>query len=86
MNYNDGFGWLLMNLIGPAILGLLLAWGGYQSYLWRKRRGRPVDARTIGHDERPTGRTLAALGLPVLATFVLIAIVIVTHVGHGGAG
>ena len=86
MNYNDGFGWLLMNLIGPAILGLLLAWGGYQSWLWRKRRGRPVDARTIGHDERPTGRTLAALGLPVLATFVLIAIVVATHIGHGGAG
>ena len=49
MNYNDGFGWLLMNLIGPAILGLILAYGGYQSWLWRKRRGRPLDARIVGH-------------------------------------
>ena len=27
MNSNDGLGWLLMNFIGPAVLGLLLAEG-----------------------------------------------------------
>ncbi|HKG82641.1 MAG TPA: hypothetical protein VKB16_05720 [Beijerinckiaceae bacterium] len=84
MNYNDGLGWLLMNFIGPAVLGLLLAWGGYQSYMWRRQRGKPIDARTIGHDPEPTGRYIAALGLPVLATFALIAIVVATHVGHHG--
>lgn len=84
MNYNDGLGWLLMNLIGPAILGLALAWGGYQSYRWRQRRGRPLDARAVGHDPEPTGRYLAALGLPVLATFALIAVVVMTHLGGHG--
>ena len=46
-------------------------------------RGKPVDARVIGHDDAPTGQYLLALGLPVLASFVLIAIVIVTHLGRG---
>jgi hypothetical protein len=45
MNYIEGFGVLLMNFIGPAILALILAYGGYQTYLWRRRRGKPVDAR-----------------------------------------
>ena len=83
MNYIEGFGLLLMNFIGPAILALILAYGGYQTYLWRRRRGKPVDARIIGHDDAPTGQYLLALGLPVLASFVLIAIVIVTHLGRG---
>jgi hypothetical protein len=39
---------------------------------------------SIGHDPEPTGRYIAALGLPVLATFALIAIVVATHVGHHG--
>jgi len=82
MNYIEGFGVLLMNFIGPAILALILAYGGYQTYLWRRRRGKPVDARVIGHDDAPTGQYLLALGLPVLASFVLIAIVIVTHLGR----
>ena len=81
MNYIEGFGLLLMNFIGPAILAL--TYGGYQTYLWRRRRGKPVDARVIGHDDEPTGHYLLALGLPVLAAFVIIAIVIVTHVGRG---
>lgn len=84
MNYNDGFGWLLMDIIGPLLLALLLAWGGYQTYLWRRRVGKPIDARSIGHDPAPTGRILAALGLPVLATFALIAIVLMTHLGPQG--
>jgi predicted PurR-regulated permease PerM len=71
MNYIEGFGLLLMNFIGPAILALMLAYGGYQTYLWRRRRGKP------------TGQYLLALGLPVLASFVLIAIVIITHLGRG---
>ena len=32
MNYIEGFGLLLMNFIGPAILALILAYGGYQTY------------------------------------------------------
>jgi hypothetical protein len=97
MSYNDGLGWLLMNLIGPILLGLLLAWGGYQTYLWRRRRGLPVGARRAspqeaavnvaygqGYDDR-RGSPLLALGLPVLATFILIAIVLMTHLG-GAAG
>src|SRR5215210_7475800 len=83
MNYIEGFGLLLMNLIGPAILALILAYGGYQTYLWRRRRGKALDARVIGHDDGPTGQYLLALGLPVLASFVLIAIIIVTHLGRG---
>lgn len=83
MNYIEGFGLLLMNFTGPAILALILAYGGYQTYLWRRRRGKPVDARVIGRYDAPTGQYLLALGLPVLASFVLIAIVIVTHLGRG---
>jgi hypothetical protein len=98
MNYNDGLGWLLMNFIGPILLGLALAWGGYESYRRRRARGAPVDARqatpreaavnaAYGQGEdKPTGSYILALGLPVLATFVLIAIVVVTHIGHGGGG
>jgi hypothetical protein len=97
MSYNDGLGWLLMNFIGPILLGLLLAWGGYQTYLWRRSRGLPVGARRAspqeaavnvahgqGYDDRRTS-PLLALGLPVLAAFVLIAIVLMTHLG-GSAG
>jgi hypothetical protein len=97
MNYNDGLGWLLMNFIGPILLGLLLAWGGYQTYLWRRRRGLPVGARPAspqeaavnvehgqGYDDRKAS-PLLALGLPVLATFILIAIVMMVHLG-GPAG
>ena len=98
MNYNDGLGWLLMDIIGPLLLALLLAWGGYQTYLWRRRRGLPLDARraspqeaavNVAHGQGYGDRgisPLLGLGLPVLAAFVLIAIVIVTHVGHGGGG
>ena len=57
MNYIEGFGLLLMNFIGPAILALILAYGGYQTYLWRRRRGKPVDARVIGHDDGPPATT-----------------------------
>jgi hypothetical protein len=98
MNYNNGLGSLLMTFIGPILLGLLLAWGGYQTYLWRRRRGLSVGARRAspheaavnvavgqGYDERKTSPILA-LGLPVLAAFILIAIVIATHVGHGSVG
>ena len=98
MNYNDGLGWLLMNLAGPILLGLLLAWGGYQTYVWRRRRGLPIGARRAspheaavnvahgqGYDDRKTS-LLVALGLPVAATLVLIAIVVATHLGGGAAG
>jgi hypothetical protein len=92
MNLNDGLGLLLMNFAGPILLGLLLAWGGYQTYLWRRRRGLPVDARTASPHEAAVNieygqgygdRTspLVTLGVLVLATFILIAIVILTHLG-----
>jgi hypothetical protein len=93
MNYNDGLGWLLMNFVGPIILALLLAWGGYQTLLWRRRRGLPIGAReatpreaavneAYGQGRRhSTGHYLMALGLPVLFTFALIAIVVATHLG-----
>src|SRR5215204_4704033 len=94
MNYNDGLGLLLINFAGPILLGLLLAWGGYQTYLWRRRRGLPVDARPASPYEAAVnveygqgygdGGTspLVPLGLLVLATFIFIAIVLVTHIGR----
>jgi hypothetical protein len=83
----------LLNFVGPIILGLLLAWGGYQTYLWRRRRGLPVGARSAspyeasvniehgqGYDDRSTS-PLLVLSLLVLATLILIAIVLMTHLG-----
>jgi len=93
MNYNDGLGLLLINFAGPILLGLLLAWGGYQTYLWRRRRGLPVDARPASPYEAAVNveygqgygdggaSPLVPLGLLVLATFIFIAIVLVTHLG-----
>ena len=93
MSEHYGLGMVLMNFIGPIILGLLLAWGGYQTYLWRRRRGLPVGARPAspheaavnveygqGYGDRRTS-PLLALGLLLLATLMLIAIVLITHLG-----
>jgi hypothetical protein len=83
----------LLNFVGPIILGLLIAWGGYQSYLWRRRRGLPVGARSAspheaavnvaygqGYGDRKTS-PLVTLALLLLATLIFIAIVIMTHLG-----
>jgi hypothetical protein len=84
MNYNDGLGWLLMNLIGPLLLAAALAYGGYETYRRRRARGLPVGPRAIDPgraaalDDRPSrsaGTYLVRLGLPVLAALILIAIV-----------
>jgi hypothetical protein len=96
MTYYDGFGWLLMDIVGPLLLALLIAWGAYQTYQWRRRRGLPVGARRAtpyeaavnvevgqGYHDRRTS-PLLALGLPVLAALVLIAVVMMTHLGPQG--
>ena len=93
MSEHYGLGMILMNFIGPIILGLLLAWGGYQTYRWRRRRGLPVGARAAsphesavnvaygqGYGDRRTS-PLVTLGLLLLATLILIAIVLMTHLG-----
>lgn len=85
MNYNDGLGWVLMNLIGPLLLALALAWGGYESYRRRRARGLPVGARAIdpsqgaAMDDRPSRSSatyLTRLGLPVVAALALIWVVV----------
>jgi hypothetical protein len=84
MNYNDGLGWLLMNLIGPLLLAAALAYGGYETYRRRRARGLPVGPRSIepglaaAMDDRPSrssGTYILRLALPVLAALILIAIV-----------
>ena len=41
----------LLNFVGPIILGLLIAWDGYQTYLWLCRRDLPVGARSASLHE-----------------------------------
>lgn len=73
--------------IGVLVLGLILAWGGYSSVQYRKRRGLPLGARpatgpeaaqnaAVGQGrEKSTGEYALRLGLPVLAALLLVAIV-----------
>jgi hypothetical protein len=84
----SGVLWAMATIGGPAILAVVLALGGYRTIQRRQRLGLPVGARpaspaqaahVTATERRSTGTYFLRLGLPVLATCVLIAVVIALY-------
>ena len=77
---------------GAVVLGLILAWGGYQTVRYRRERGLPVGARqanpqeagfnaAVGQGrEKSAGTYALRLGVPILVAFVIIALAVWTYV------
>jgi hypothetical protein len=83
----SGSMWFSMTVIGVLALGVLLAWGGYQTWLRRSRTGEPIDARQAspreaamaGGERRSSTTYLTRLGIPVAAVCVLLIVVIALY-------
>ena len=81
----SGWGYVIIDIVAVIALGALLAWGSHESLEYRRRRGKPIDARSAtpqevatdralgqGH-ERSSGNYLLRLGLPVVVALLLVA-------------
>jgi hypothetical protein len=87
----SGIFWSLATIGGPIILAVVLALAGYRTIQRRRRLGLPVGARpaspgqaayVAATERRSPGTYMLRLGLPVLATCVLIAVVIALYTGQ----
>jgi hypothetical protein len=79
----SGSMWFLITVIGVALLGAALAWGGFQTFKRRERTGAPIGARhatsaeaaAAGGERRSSGTYLMRLGIPVAAVCLLLIVV-----------
>jgi hypothetical protein len=80
----SGWGYFIMDVVAVVALGVALYWASRQSSDYRRRRHKPLDARSASPQEvaqnapqqapeKSAGYYLLSLGLPFLAALLLTA-------------